>query len=78
MAIRTLTITLFMLDKLAKGRNVKVPMADLMLVPSSEIITARHAPIANSAPLCITCGMLMTANGSCYKCENCGSTSGCS
>jgi ribonucleoside-diphosphate reductase alpha chain len=30
------------------------------------------------APLCSECGSMMTRNGSCYKCENCGGTSGCS
>ncbi len=30
------------------------------------------------APLCSECGSIMTRNGSCYKCENCGGTSGCS
>ena len=30
------------------------------------------------APSCSTCGMLMAPNGSCYKCVNCGGTSGCS
>ncbi len=33
---------------------------------------------AGDAPSCSTCGMLMVPNGSCYKCVNCGSTSGCS
>src|SRR3989454_8804833 len=28
------------------------------------------------APTCSECGMLMVPNGACYKCENCGSTSG--
>ena len=35
-------------------------------------------PTLADAPLCAECGGLMTRNGSCYKCENCGSTSGCS
>jgi len=35
-------------------------------------------PVADDAPTCSECGGLMTRNGSCYKCENCGGTSGCS
>jgi len=34
-------------------------------------------PQADS-PACSECGAIMTRNGACYKCENCGSTSGCS
>ncbi len=30
------------------------------------------------APPCFECGAIMVRNGSCYKCLNCGSTSGCS
>jgi len=30
------------------------------------------------APPCPDCGCIMVRNGSCYKCMNCGSTSGCS
>jgi len=29
------------------------------------------------APPCSTCGSLMIRSGSCYKCVNCGTTSGC-
>ncbi|MGD1090666.1 MAG: vitamin B12-dependent ribonucleotide reductase [Bryobacteraceae bacterium] len=36
------------------------------------------ATVAADAPTCSECGGLMTRNGSCYKCENCGGTSGCS
>ncbi len=30
------------------------------------------------APLCFSCGTKMRRAGSCYLCEGCGSTSGCS
>jgi ribonucleoside-diphosphate reductase alpha chain len=30
------------------------------------------------APSCMDCGSIMIRNGACYKCPNCGSTSGCS
>ncbi|SOE03728.1 vitamin B12-dependent ribonucleotide reductase [Blastococcus haudaquaticus] len=33
---------------------------------------------ATDAPLCMTCGTKMRPAGSCYVCEGCGSTSGCS
>lgn len=33
---------------------------------------------ASDAPLCFTCGTKMRPAGSCYVCEGCGSTSGCS
>ncbi len=46
--------------------------------PAATVIPMKsYAPI-DDAPSCPECGMLMTPNGSCYKCENCGSTSGCS
>src|SRR5580692_5767013 len=31
-------------------------------------------PMFDGAPTCSECGMLMTPNGACYKCENCGGT----
>jgi ribonucleoside-diphosphate reductase alpha chain len=36
------------------------------------------SPVVADAPLCAECGSMMTRNGSCYKCGNCGGTSGCS
>ena len=40
---------------------------------------APYAAIQNQedAPPCSTCGSIMVRSGSCYKCANCGSTSGC-
>jgi len=46
-------------------------------IADPETITRARAAIED-APYCSECGMLMTPNGSCYKCSNCGSTSGCS
>jgi ribonucleoside-diphosphate reductase alpha chain len=33
---------------------------------------------ASDAPLCMTCGVAMTRAGSCFVCQECGTTSGCS
>ena len=45
--------------------------------PNAARVSNERAKQAD-APSCSTCGMLMVPNGSCYKCTNCGSTSGCS
>jgi ribonucleoside-diphosphate reductase alpha chain len=42
------------------------------------ISSDKQAHGGGDAPSCSTCGMLMVPNGSCYKCVNCGGTSGCS
>ena len=38
-----------------------------------------HSTIQNQedAPPCSTCGAIMIRSGACYKCSNCGNTSGC-
>ncbi|MGI5952716.1 MAG: vitamin B12-dependent ribonucleotide reductase [Brooklawnia sp.] len=44
---------------------------------TSELMEAITG-LAVDAPLCMTCGTKMRPSGSCYVCEGCGSTSGCS
>ena len=44
---------------------------------STELLEA-HLGRTADAPLCFTCGTKMRPAGSCYVCEGCGSTSGCS
>jgi ribonucleoside-diphosphate reductase alpha chain len=44
---------------------------------STELMEAVLGQAAD-APLCFTCGTKMRRAGSCYVCEGCGSTSGCS
>jgi ribonucleoside-diphosphate reductase alpha chain len=42
-------------------------------------VPASFAAIQNQedAPPCTTCGSIMVRSGACYKCSNCGTTSGC-
>ena len=46
--------------------------------PAAMPSTPRPHAAIDDAPSCAECGSLMVRNGACYKCENCGSTSGCS
>jgi ribonucleoside-diphosphate reductase alpha chain len=47
--------------------------------PDAPLSGKSFASIQNQedAPPCTTCGAIMVRSGSCYKCVNCGSTSGC-
>ena len=53
-----------------RSGSIQVP-AGLSPLPQDSYETG-------DAPLCTTCGSLMVRNESCYKCGNCGGTSGCS
>jgi ribonucleoside-diphosphate reductase alpha chain len=44
---------------------------------SAELLELQQGQRAD-APLCMSCGIKMRPSGSCYVCEGCGSTSGCS
>jgi ribonucleoside-diphosphate reductase alpha chain len=44
---------------------------------SMEVLEAQQGRTAD-APLCLICGTKMRPAGSCYVCEGCGATSGCS
>ena len=45
---------------------------------SSSVFGQVETNEVGDAPLCSSCGALMSRNGTCYKCFNCGGTSGCS
>ena len=61
------------------GAAVPAPaiLAALASLPAG-VSTPKLSNAHEGAPTCSECGMLMVPNGACYKCENCGSTSGCS
>jgi ribonucleoside-diphosphate reductase alpha chain len=63
--------------------GVSTPPIPVTFVPGpSAGEGSAHAPIAfrpdEDAPPCPDCGSIMVRNGACYKCMNCGATSGCS
>jgi ribonucleoside-diphosphate reductase alpha chain len=47
--------------------------------PKAPVTPGAHSTIQNQedAPPCSTCGSIMIRSGACYKCANCGNTSGC-
>ncbi len=69
--------------------NGHVPAAAADLPPAVAPASAPFAPVSASAgqystiqnqedaPPCSTCGSIMIRSGACYKCSNCGNTSGC-
>ncbi|MDQ4010042.1 MAG: vitamin B12-dependent ribonucleotide reductase [Actinomycetota bacterium] len=62
--------------------TVPIPSAQVRPAPvyvgsSTELLELQLGKAAD-APLCMTCGTKMRPAGSCYVCEGCGSTSGCS
>ncbi|MDR1791693.1 MAG: vitamin B12-dependent ribonucleotide reductase [Propionibacteriaceae bacterium] len=61
---------------------IQPPLVD---APKPEVAITSTADVVSSiigktvdAPLCLTCGTKMRPAGSCYACEGCGATSGCS
>jgi ribonucleoside-diphosphate reductase alpha chain len=61
----------------AAGASGAAAAASQAPKPSQQ--TSKFAAIQNQedAPPCSTCGSIMVRSGACYKCSNCGTTSGC-
>ena len=75
------------LNGLAPAENAAISAPAATLPPMNKaaldamkmaLSTPKLSNAHEGAPACSECGMLMVPNGACYKCENCGSTSGCS
>ncbi|GAB2449239.1 vitamin B12-dependent ribonucleotide reductase [Nocardioides hungaricus] len=63
----------------SKGSNERqVPAAETRTAHTSAELLEQITGHAVDSPLCFTCGTKMRPAGSCYVCEGCGSTSGCS
>lgn len=74
-----------------KGPDAEVA-AQRLVAEAQRVVLGTVSPVENGraamekqvfttqadAPPCHTCGSIMVRNGACYKCLNCGTTSGCS
>lgn len=66
-------------DEAGPNQPTLMPAApDLSEAHTTAELMERVTGQAVDAPLCLTCGTKMRPSGSCYVCEGCGSTSGCS
>jgi ribonucleoside-diphosphate reductase alpha chain len=69
-------------EPVAVEAPVAVPRHAVQPIGFTASTTQPLTPIAFSpqadAPSCPDCGSIMVRNGACYKCLNCGATSGCS
>jgi ribonucleoside-diphosphate reductase alpha chain len=80
-------------EELSEAESLKNDPGDEVRTDEMETAAAMSAPVTArttselfeeitgtsvDAPLCLTCGTKMRPSGSCYVCEGCGSTSGCS
>ena len=54
------------------------PKVEVKQAHTSAELFEQLTGTAVDSPLCMTCGTKMRPAGSCYVCEGCGSTSGCS
>lgn len=68
------------LPGVVEATTTSSPGLDLIPEPATVALTPTlNLGLSNSdAPLCMDCGTIMVRAGSCYACQSCGSTSGCS
>ncbi|MBK6956141.1 MAG: vitamin B12-dependent ribonucleotide reductase [Actinomycetales bacterium] len=65
-------------DEVISGAGAASAREVSIEIHSSQDLLAKFQGKAADAPMCMTCGTKMRPAGSCYVCEGCGSTSGCS
>jgi ribonucleoside-diphosphate reductase alpha chain len=71
----------FLSPEAAQAVGVQRSVAEGEAAPSEKVAPASAAGAFRNqadAPPCHVCGSIMMRNGSCYRCANCGTTSGCS
>jgi ribonucleoside-diphosphate reductase alpha chain len=62
------------LEEHGHAEQLPLPAAGVKAAPTTPFSTIQNQ---EDAPPCSTCGSIMIRSGACYKCVNCGNTSGC-
>src|SRR5262245_12317102 len=74
-------------DRAAAGAQARFPSFDedgrdgafrTALDPLGRGVSDYYSSMMGDAPICEKCGQITIRNGSCYRCENCGHSMGCS
>jgi ribonucleoside-diphosphate reductase alpha chain len=67
------------LDESSQGQLAPTSERAAAAAPKASAAPTSYSTIQNQedAPPCSTCGAIMIRSGACYKCSNCGNTSGC-
>src|SRR3989441_2674767 len=63
---------------LAPRASAPPPLSELKVIAAPASGVQKIAFINTDAPACPDCGAITVRSGSCYKCLNCGATTGCS
>ena len=64
-------------ERHADDRPQEPAKAPARPAPAASMYAGAAIQNQEDAPPCSVCGSIMVRSGSCYKCANCGSTSGC-
>ena len=62
----------------AQATLPNMPKAESGQTTTTDSVGKQLSGMMGDAPACGTCGHITIRSGSCYKCLNCGSTTGCS
>jgi ribonucleoside-diphosphate reductase alpha chain len=66
-------------ESITEAISATVPPSPPMISPPMQSQSSKTAFLNQAdAPPCHVCGTITVRNGACYKCHNCGATSGCS
>lgn len=62
----------------AADKGAAAANATTRLAPAADPLSQQGTQMQSDAPACDVCGSITVRSGTCYKCQNCGNSMGCS